>query len=105
MEQLIRFRDRWLTSPMWSYVRWQREFSLSLNTLILAKAKEREIEDGAWGTVYLHSRWRYITKQMSTPEREAAADAVERWNAALNAHDDNIGPMDQRTLRWWNYCD
>lgn len=105
MGNLARFRDQWLSHPLWSYVRWQREFKASLNAVIAQQDEARVIEDEAWGTVYLHSKWRYITTKMSTPEREAAADAVERWNAKLNAHDDNIGPMDQTVLRWWKYSD
>ncbi|GGU62224.1 hypothetical protein [Streptomyces lavendofoliae] len=57
--------------------------------------------DGAWGTVWLHGNWRYLTSQMTTAEREAAADAVARWNAALNADDGNVEEGEPDGLRWW----
>ncbi|MYV77808.1 hypothetical protein GT352_28325 [Streptomyces sp. SID1046] len=58
-------------------------------------------EDAAWGTVWLHSKWEYITRQMTTAERELAADAVARWSAALNAHDGEPTTDEPEGLRWW----
>jgi hypothetical protein len=58
--------------------------------------------DAAWHSVWLHGDWRYLTKQMSTPEREHAADAVARYNAylATQASDpDHTGEPED--LRWW----
>lgn len=85
----------------WSYFHWQTEVSKALDEIIAENVDPRRVEDSAWGTVYLHSNWRYITSQMTTPERERAADAVERWNVSLNADDPYIDDMDQTELRWW----
>lgn len=57
--------------------------------------------DEAWGTVWLHGNWRYLTKNMSTPEREHAADAVARWSAALHAEDSDLEEGEPDGLRWW----
>ncbi|MFD4921127.1 hypothetical protein ACFWNE_07385 [Streptomyces goshikiensis] len=65
-----------------------------------AKAQQA-LSDEAWGTVWLHSKWQYITSQMTTAERELAADAVARWSAALNAHDGEPTTGEPEGLRWW----
>lgn len=56
--------------------------------------------DDAWGTVWLHTDWRYVTSKMTTPERECAADAVARWSAKLNEYDGE-GDVELEGLRWW----
>lgn len=57
--------------------------------------------DSAWGTVWLHGNWKWLTKNMTTPERELAADAVARWSAALNAADEDLEAGEPDGLRWW----
>jgi len=57
--------------------------------------------DAAWGSVWLHGDWRWLTKNMTTPEREHAADAVARWSAALNAEDNDLEDGEPEGLRWW----
>lgn len=57
--------------------------------------------DEAWGSVWLHGNWRFLTSKMSTPERELAADAVARWSAALNADDEDLEGGEPEGLRWW----
>lgn len=57
--------------------------------------------DAAWGSVWLHGNWQYLTKQMTTPEREHAADAVARWSAALHADDPELDREEPEGLRWW----
>ncbi|MFD1278045.1 hypothetical protein [Streptomyces kaempferi] len=52
--------------------------------------------DAAWHSVWLHGNWRYLTKQMSTPEREHAADAVQRYSSHLEPDEPEIDG-----LRWW----
>ncbi|MFJ4473189.1 hypothetical protein ACIP2X_37645 [Streptomyces sp. NPDC089424] len=56
--------------------------------------------DAAWHSVWLHGNWRYLTKQMSTPEREHAADAVARYSVHLNAEDPDL-EAEVTDLRWW----
>lgn len=57
--------------------------------------------DAAWGSVWLHGNWRYLTKNMTTPEREHAADAVARWSAALHTEDEDLEAGEPEGLRWW----
>jgi hypothetical protein len=57
--------------------------------------------DAAWHSVWLHGNWRYLTKQMTTPEREHAADAVARYGAYLTNEDPDLGPAEPEDLRWW----
>jgi hypothetical protein len=59
------------------------------------------VADGAWGTVWLHGKWRYLTSQMTTAEREHAADAVARWSAMLAAEDNDPDRSEPEGLRWW----
>ncbi|WP_431977591.1 hypothetical protein [Micromonospora haikouensis] len=51
--------------------------------------------DGAAHSVWLHGKWRWLTRKMTTEEREAFADAIERYSAYL-APDDPA-----RVDRWW----
>lgn len=84
-----------------------RDFMLGVGADIQAVIEEAAeggkptVEDAAWGTVWLHSKWRYITSQMTTSERELAADAVARWSAALNAEDSDLDEGEPEGLRWW----
>lgn len=57
--------------------------------------------DGAWHTVWLEGKWRWITSRMTTPEREHAADAVARHNAVLAAADGDPDRGEPSDLRWW----
>ncbi|MFH8581699.1 hypothetical protein [Streptomyces zaomyceticus] len=56
--------------------------------------------DAAWGTVWLHGNWQYLTSQMTTAEREHAADAVARWSDEL-ARADGEERGELEGLRWW----
>jgi hypothetical protein len=56
--------------------------------------------DAAWHSVWLHGDWRWLTKNMTTPEREHAADAVDRYSAHLNAEDSDL-EAEITDLRWW----
>lgn len=61
-----------------------------------------DVNDAAWGTVWLYGNWWFLTKSMPTEEREHAADCVARWLKASNDHD----PVEEveatiRRLRWW----
>ncbi|GAA0719322.1 hypothetical protein Drose_05645 [Dactylosporangium roseum] len=62
----------------------------------------RRVEDGAWASVWLHGDWRWLTKKMTTEERTAAADAVERDWARTEADDPGLTHEASREdLRWW----
>jgi hypothetical protein len=60
---------------------------------------ERGALDAAMHSVWLHGNWRWLTQNMSTPEREAAADAVSRHSAVLEP-DEPVEPE-----RWWREDD
>lgn len=57
-------------------------------------------EDRAWFTVWLHANWRFLTSKMTTEEREAAADAVERYDQHMSRVD-NERPAGLSGVRWW----
>jgi hypothetical protein len=48
-------------------------------------------------TVWLHSKWRWLTQQMTTEEREAAWAAVKRYNAAMDPDE----PLTDDPWVWW----
>jgi hypothetical protein len=51
--------------------------------------------DGACHSVYLNGRWFWLTRQMSTEDREAFADACDRYGQHLEPDDPGLVP------RWW----
>jgi hypothetical protein len=59
------------------------------------------LADDAWGSVWLHGKWSWLTKNMTTPEREYAADCVARWNARLAEEDEEPDRGEPEGLRWW----
>lgn len=50
------------------------------------------------GSIWLYINWNYVTRQLTTPEKEMFADAVEAWSARLNQ--DN-GEKPTTVERWW----
>lgn len=56
--------------------------------------------DGAMHSVWLHGKWRWLTSKMTTEQREAAADAVQRYSTWLNRQDDELSG-EVLDLRWW----
>lgn len=57
--------------------------------------------DGAWHTVWLEGKWRWITSRMTTPQREHAADAAARYNRYLAEYDGDPDRSEPEGLRWW----
>lgn len=57
--------------------------------------------EGAMHSVWLHGNWRWLTSKMTTPEREAAADAVQRYNDWLKRDIDEPNDDLGKGLRWW----
>ncbi len=51
------------------------------------------------GDIYLYLNWRYVTKQLTTDQKELFADAVDAWTARLNADDPDLRA--DRVERWW----
>lgn len=54
--------------------------------------------DAAMHTVWLHGDWFWLTRSMTTEEKEAAAAAVRRHDVGTG---EPGGPIDDRELRWW----
>ncbi len=56
----------------------------------------------AMHSVWLHGHWRFLTSKMTTDEREAAADAVQRYGRILDAQSGgDVGTTDDADIRWW----
>ncbi|MFY1668533.1 hypothetical protein ACN27G_01030 [Plantactinospora sp. WMMB334] len=52
--------------------------------------------DGAMHTVWLEGSWEWVTKKMTTEQREAAVAAVLRYHDQIYADE----PLDPSALRW-----
>lgn len=61
-----------------------------------AEADVRDLED-LLGAIELYVKWRWVTKQLTTPQKERWADAVEAWSARLNDGTNETTHVD----RWW----
>jgi hypothetical protein len=79
----------------------QAEDTLRVITEAAAAVGHTSPGDAAWHSVWLHGHWRYITKQMTSSEREHAADAVARYDTVLAAADGEDGRGEPGGLRWW----
>ncbi|MFE6474539.1 hypothetical protein [Streptomyces rochei] len=62
---------------------------------------EDTTENGAWHTVWLESKWRWITSRMTTPQREYAADCVAAYSRYLATCDGELERDEPEGLRWW----
>lgn len=58
-------------------------------------------ENGAWHTVWLESKWQWITSRMTTPQREYAADCVAAYSRYLASCDGELEREEPEGLRWW----
>lgn len=58
-------------------------------------------QNGAWHTVWLGGSWSWLTRQMTTPQREYAADCVAAYSRHLAAVDGDLGRPEPVGLRWW----
>lgn len=54
--------------------------------------------DGAMFSVWLHGNWRWLTRKMTTAQREAAWASVQRYSAAQGDPDDE--PLSEGWA-WW----
>ncbi|HWB37974.1 MAG TPA: hypothetical protein VHA75_18310 [Rugosimonospora sp.] len=57
-----------------------------------------DLLDAAMHSVWLHGKWRWLTSNMTTEQREAAWAAVQRYNARLHPGEP---PMPDRLGAWW----
>lgn len=56
--------------------------------------------EAAMHSVWLHGNWHWLTQKMTTEQREAAADAVQRYSDWLIRDEDEQG-SNVLDLRWW----
>ena len=58
-------------------------------------------ENGAWFTVWLEGNWSWVTKKMTTEQREYAADRVAAYSRYLAECDNDLEREEPDGLRWW----
>ena len=60
---------------------------------------QRRTYEGLLGSIWLYIPWYDVTKQLTTPQKELFADAVDGFSRRLNDGDPESagGPAD----RWW----
>lgn len=58
----------------------------------------REYQD-LLGAIWLYIPWQFVTKQLTTPQKELFADAVDASSVRLNAEDPDLGAGP--AARWW----
>lgn len=66
---------------------------------VLAAQVRREYED-LLGSIWLYIGWRYVTKQLTTPQKNLFADAVEADLKRGDAFED--GEAEAAVDRWWD---
>lgn len=66
---------------------------------VQAEAKLVEMQD-LLGSIYLYVKWRWLTKQLTTEQKEMWADAVDAWNERLRQAEGDEDPG-LRAERWW----
>ncbi len=60
-----------------------------------------EALEGLLASIELYIDWRYITRQLTTEQKELLADAIEAASARTHAADP-VGAPEPRTVeRWW----
>lgn len=58
--------------------------------------RQREAYQDLLGCVWLYIKWQYVTKQLTTEQKELFADAVDAWSLRLND-----GGESTKVERWW----
>ncbi len=77
-----------------------KRWSISLTRTKPARMADPSDLDSAMHSVWLHGSWRFLTRKMTTEQREAAADAVQRYSAWLERQDPELSGK-ELDLRWW----
>lgn len=72
-----------------------REAAMSATYAVPA---DRRYED-LLGAIWLYIPWHYVTKQLTTEQKELFADAVDAHSARINAEEPEIGLLPAE--RWW----
>jgi hypothetical protein len=77
----------------------EEEVRLAFERHVAKTAAADTALDGAMFQVWIAGDWPVVTAGMSPEERDAAADAVIRYDQA--SFDDPANPLDVHALRWW----
>lgn len=65
-------------------------------------ARRQEQWDEIAGSVWLYTSWRWFTRQLTTEQKDALADAVDRWCARIDSGEDVNDGEDRAPIdRWW----
>ncbi len=72
-----------------------------LTRMLKRRCKVSENLDEFVFHVWLHGNWRFLTSKMTTPTKEAAADAVVRYCEKLDPEWEKEDTVDNVDLRWW----
>ncbi len=93
---------RRMADVMDHYARDMDRVARAMAAMDVEPDEARRVEDAAWGSVELHGKWRFLTSKMTTEQRTAAADAVERHWDLIEADDPGMTHEASReALRWW----
>lgn len=61
---------------------------------------QREAFEDLLGCISLYVSWPFVTKQLTTEQKELFADAHDAWQARLHADDPDVGELAPAD-RWW----
>lgn len=66
----------------------------------VASAAEEALQayEDLLGSIWLYIKWQYVTKQLTTVQKEMFADAVDASSRRLNEDDEGWTPVAER---WW----
>ena len=68
-----------------------------LDAYLTPDTRERRDYDDLLGAVWLYIKWHYVTRQLTTAQKELFADAVDRSSERMH---DGIGEP-SKAERWW----
>lgn len=93
---------RRFASAMDHYARDMDRVARAMAAMDVGPDEARRIEDAAWASIELHGNWRWLTRNMTTEQKTAAADAVERHWDLIEADDPGLTHEASREeVRWW----
>ena len=68
-----------------------RSENAKINAILDRTAFDRQRD--LLGTLWLYTNWRYVTKNLTTEQRELWADAIDEWHASQGE--------ENKIERWW----
>lgn len=91
--------ERWKSAWQGADREWAEDRKLGQWLVAEARAEAVDLRD-LLGAIWLYISWRYVTKQLTTEQKEMWADAVEEWQRRING---GVDPADDEVSvdRWW----